>query len=53
LPLPDFAIAKFEDRTLLFVLTPVFFLAIRPDKETKSGLELERQTFGAAKILKL
>ena len=44
---------KFEDPTLLFVLTLVFFLAIRADKETKSGLELKRQTFGAAKISKL
>jgi hypothetical protein len=28
-------------------------LAIRADKEMKSGLELERQTFEAAKIPKL
>jgi hypothetical protein len=31
----------------------VFSLAIRADKEIKTGLELERQTFEAAKIPKL
>jgi hypothetical protein len=30
-----------------------FFLPIRADKEIKTGLELERQTFEAAKIPKL